>query len=98
MKYYKYYEIICRAGVVGVVAIKNNLDLIGVLKEDRVEVLGQITKKQFDNFGDNPWKDPISKKRFKATIIEKVVLTETETFEVVYLIDPHLDKDGSPMW
>lgn len=72
----KHYEIICSVGVIGVCCDQGNGDdtLLHAAQEDRVQAFGEISKKDFESFGDAPWVKPISKpdRRWKPTI--KVVL------------------------
>ena len=66
----KYYEIICETEVIGVCCDQGNGDdtLLHVARQDRVVAFGQITKTQFEQFGDNSWVKPISKKRWKPNV------------------------------
>lgn len=74
----RYYELIGVNGVIGVCSPTNDEELAHVVKEDYIKVLGKITRKQFDSFGDNPWTRPISHKRYSVRVKNVVVLDRTE--------------------
>jgi len=69
----KYYELICKSGVIGVCSEDG---LLHALKEDNILQVGLITDEQQESYGDNPWAKPISKIRFFATIEEMVKLKD----------------------
>lgn len=70
----KFYEIICSVGVIGVCQDVGGGDdsLLHAAQEDRVIAFGEISKADFERFGDNWWTKPISRKRWKPTV--KIVL------------------------
>lgn len=73
----KYYEIIGRhtKKVIGVCS--DNYDLVGVVEEDYCPYLGEISKEEFDRFGNKEeWSDPRSKKIFATEVVKSVKLTE----------------------
>ena len=61
----KYYEIISSVGVIGVTTTDG---LLHAATEDRVEYFGEISKADFKRFGDHPWLQPKSEKRFRPQV------------------------------
>lgn len=75
----KYYEIIGRhtEKVIGVCSSKYGL--VSVVEEDYCPYLGEISKAEFDKFGnEEEWDEPRSNKIFATDIVKTVRLTEVD--------------------
>ena len=72
----KYYEIVGNFtnSVIGVTSADDNDDLVSVVEEDSVAFLGEITKEQFEKYGDDTWVKPISTVRWSPSLKTTVVL------------------------
>lgn len=69
----KYYELIGdRTGKV--IGVTSDDGLLHALREDLVSKVGQISKDTFETYGDNPWENPISRRRFNSKIVPVVSL------------------------
>lgn len=69
----RYFEIISRYPEVGVMGACTD---DGIDSEMLGDMVGVISKKDFERFGDRPWKKPKSKRRFR--VVTKIAL-EPET-------------------
>lgn len=69
---WKYYEIICDDTVIGVCSDSGDGEnLLHATQEDHVSVFGEISREDFDRYGDDDWEKPLSKERWvpKITVV-----------------------------
>lgn len=71
----KYYELIGNYSG-EVIGVTTSEGLLHAIQEDQLELVGEISKKDFDRFGDDDWTYSISKNKFKCEIIQKIKLTK----------------------
>lgn len=69
--------------------------LLSALQEENGHmVVGEITKEQFESYGDNSWEEPIAAKHFYARLVESVELepaalrSESKEVNPLYKSDP----------
>lgn len=48
--------------------------LLDICEQDNDPIFGEITAEQFHSYGDNPWVEPVSIKRYHSQIVTRVEL------------------------
>lgn len=67
-----YYEII--GGYTGkVIGVCSSQGIFDVAAEEPKATFGKISEKEFENFSDNEWVEPISLERFKVILVPTIV-------------------------
>jgi hypothetical protein len=73
----KYYELVVKNYYKKdeVIGVCSEDSLLHSLKEDKVLMVGEITKEEFHSYGDSPWVKPKFRNPFKVRIVESVEFT-----------------------